>query len=77
MARVTRLMHHAIRIGKSDEDLRRAERFYGEILGLEQDPNRPHAIFGVTVVSCEHGDIRQSPHGLLVYGEPRSGQTAS
>jgi catechol 2,3-dioxygenase-like lactoylglutathione lyase family enzyme len=42
MARVTRLMHHAIRIGKSDEDLRRAERFYGEILGLEQDPNRPH-----------------------------------
>ena len=42
MARVTQLMHHAIRIGKSDEDLRRAERFYGEILGLEQDPNRPY-----------------------------------
>ena len=42
MARVTQLMHHAIRIGKSDEDLRRTEHFYGEILGLEKDPKRPH-----------------------------------
>ena len=42
MGRVTHLMHHAIRIGKSDEDLSKAEQFYGEILGLEKDPNRPY-----------------------------------
>jgi len=28
-------------------------------------PFQPH--FGLTVVNCEHGDIRQSPTGLLVY----------
>jgi len=30
-------------------------------------PHQPH--FGLTVVSCERGDIRQSPDGLLVYSE--------
>jgi phthalate 4,5-cis-dihydrodiol dehydrogenase len=28
-------------------------------------PHQPH--FGLTLVSCERGDIRQSPNGLLVY----------
>jgi phthalate 4,5-cis-dihydrodiol dehydrogenase len=30
---------------------------------------KQHPFFGLTVVSCEKGDIRQSPNGLLVYGE--------
>ena len=30
-------------------------------------PHQP--FFGLTVVSCERGDIRQSPQGLLVYSE--------
>jgi phthalate 4,5-cis-dihydrodiol dehydrogenase len=30
-------------------------------------PHQPH--FGLTLVSCEGGDIRQSPDGLLVYSE--------
>jgi len=30
-------------------------------------PHQPH--FGLTLVSCERGDIRQSPDGLLVYSE--------
>jgi phthalate 4,5-cis-dihydrodiol dehydrogenase len=30
-----------------------------------QAPHQPH--FGLTLVSCERGDIRQSPDGLLVY----------
>jgi phthalate 4,5-cis-dihydrodiol dehydrogenase len=30
-------------------------------------PHQPH--FGLTMVSCERGDIRQSPNGLLVYSE--------
>ena len=32
-------------------------------------PHQPH--FGLTLVSCERGDIRQSPDGLLVYSEQR------
>jgi len=35
-------MHHAVRIGKSDEDLARAEDFYGRVLGLEKDTTRPY-----------------------------------
>jgi phthalate 4,5-cis-dihydrodiol dehydrogenase len=27
------------------------------------------AYFGLTLVSCEHGDIRQTPRGLMVYGD--------
>ena len=30
-------------------------------------PHQPH--FGLTMVSCERGDIRQSPDGLLVYSD--------
>lgn len=32
-----------------------------------QAPHQPH--FGITLVSCERGDIRQSPDGLYVYSE--------
>ena len=31
----------------------------------ERAPHQP--TFGLTIVSCERGDIRQSPHGLYVY----------
>jgi phthalate 4,5-cis-dihydrodiol dehydrogenase len=30
-------------------------------------PHQPH--FGLTMVSCERGDIRQSPDGLLIYSD--------
>ena len=43
----------------------------GEAPPLE-DPNDANKIspwFGVTVVSCERGDIRQSPHGIFVYDD--------
>ena len=30
---------------------------------------RPQAHFGLTIVSCEHADIRQSLHGLYIYGD--------
>ena len=30
-------------------------------------PHQPH--FGLTLVSCERGDIRQSPDGLLIYSD--------
>jgi phthalate 4,5-cis-dihydrodiol dehydrogenase len=32
-------------------------------------PERRHAFFGLTVASCERGDVRQSPGGLTVYGD--------
>jgi phthalate 4,5-cis-dihydrodiol dehydrogenase len=30
---------------------------------------RTHAIFGLTLVSCQLADIRQAPRGVLVYGD--------
>ena len=30
---------------------------------------RRHAFFGFTIVSCEKGDIRQTPTGLIIYGD--------
>jgi phthalate 4,5-cis-dihydrodiol dehydrogenase len=32
-------------------------------------PERYQPIFGLTIVSCERGDIRQSPNGLFVYSQ--------
>ncbi|MFC3884836.1 Gfo/Idh/MocA family protein [Bacillus songklensis] len=34
-----------------------------------KDSEKNHPFFGLTVVSCEKGDIRQHPEGLIVYGE--------
>ncbi|GMA63282.1 hypothetical protein [Alicyclobacillus fastidiosus] len=39
-----------------------------------QNPASDHGpihspFFGLTVVSCDHGDIRQSPNGLLIYSD--------
>jgi phthalate 4,5-cis-dihydrodiol dehydrogenase len=31
--------------------------------------NRQHSFFGLTIASCERGDVRQTPAGLLVYGD--------
>jgi len=32
---------------------------------------RPQSHFGLTLVSCEHGDIRQSLQGLYIYGDEK------
>ncbi|HLQ31228.1 MAG TPA: Gfo/Idh/MocA family oxidoreductase [Chloroflexota bacterium] len=38
-----------------------------------REPGERHqSFYGVTVVSCERGDIRQSPDGLLIYGDDGS-----
>jgi len=37
--------------------------------GIEDPGEPPHVLFGLTVVSCERGDIRQTPAGLKVYGD--------
>lgn len=33
------------------------------------DPDDVHPHYGLTLVSCEHGDMRQSPDGLLIYDD--------
>ena len=37
--------------------------------GYGRGGERHQPFFGFTVVSCEHGDIRQSPDGLYIYGD--------
>jgi predicted dehydrogenase len=39
------------------------------VLSKPEDPGKNQPFFGLTVVTCDKGDIRQSPDGLLVYGE--------
>jgi phthalate 4,5-cis-dihydrodiol dehydrogenase len=48
-----------------------AGRYPGSLAkGLPDLASRPHhAFFGITLASCERGDIRQSPDGLFVYGD--------
>ncbi len=38
---VVELHHHGIRIGTSKDDVKKAKKFYGDVLGLEADPARP------------------------------------
>lgn len=38
-------------------------------LDEEQQDRKHQKFFGLTVVSCERGDMRQSPDGILIYGD--------
>ena len=38
---VLELHHHGIRVGPSKDDVAKARKFYGEVLGLDHDPGRP------------------------------------
>jgi phthalate 4,5-cis-dihydrodiol dehydrogenase len=58
-------------IGGADQEaaLKRSLVRYGGALARPVSGTAPHPPFyGLTIVSCEHGDIRQSAHGLFVYG---------
>lgn len=50
------------------EEMRYGSRREGEFSHVREGPRR-QPFFGLTLVSCERGDIRQSPDGLVVYGE--------
>ena len=39
--RVLELHHHGIRVGPSADEVAKARKFYGDVLGLEHDPGRP------------------------------------
>jgi len=49
-----------------DAALKRQARFGGAV--RDRPPEYP-AYFGLLIVSCERGDIRQTPDGLIVYGD--------
>jgi phthalate 4,5-cis-dihydrodiol dehydrogenase len=54
--------------GDGEARMKRAVGYAGEqVRYLEGQGHQP--FFGLLIVSCEHGDIRQSPDGLLVYGD--------
>ena len=53
---------------EGEADLKRRRRS-GELRRGSGDPERYHSFYGLTIVSCERGDIRQSPNGLIVYDE--------
>jgi phthalate 4,5-cis-dihydrodiol dehydrogenase len=55
---------------RADEDAYKdSTRYGGSRRGSAPDPSaRRHAFFGLTIASCEGGDIRQTPSGLVVYG---------
>jgi phthalate 4,5-cis-dihydrodiol dehydrogenase len=57
---------------EEEEKLKEGMRFGGQREGEYShvwSGDRKQPFFGFTVVSCERGDIRQTPDGLLIYGE--------
>ena len=61
-----------VRSPEEEEQLKEAMRFGGWREGEfshVSSGQRKQPFFGFTVVSCERGDIRQTPDGLIIYGE--------
>jgi phthalate 4,5-cis-dihydrodiol dehydrogenase len=57
---------------EEEEQLKEAMRFGGKREGEYShawDGERKQPFFGFTLISCEKGDIRQTPGGLKIYGE--------
>jgi predicted dehydrogenase len=61
-----------VRSAEEEEQLKEQMRFggrrEGEFSHVSLD-ERKQPFFGFIMVSCEKGDIRQTPHGLQIYGE--------
>jgi phthalate 4,5-cis-dihydrodiol dehydrogenase len=61
-----------VRSPEEEEQLKEAMRFGGQREGEYShvwSGERHQPFFGFTLVSCEKGDIRQTPDGLYIYGE--------
>jgi phthalate 4,5-cis-dihydrodiol dehydrogenase len=64
---------------EEEEQLKEAMRFGGRREGEFShvwSGQRKQPFFGCTVVSCERGDIRQTPDGLIIYGESEKKEIA-
>ena len=63
----------------AEEAYKDSTRYGGSMeRSIEQpvSPDRRHAFFGLTLVSCERGDMRQTPTGLTIYGDDGSKEVA-
>jgi phthalate 4,5-cis-dihydrodiol dehydrogenase len=61
-----------VQSAEEEERLKEGMRFGGKRegeFGHVWSGERKQPFFGFTLVSCERGDIRQTPDGLLIYGE--------
>jgi phthalate 4,5-cis-dihydrodiol dehydrogenase len=72
----TRQAYEARAASAADEEaaIREAVRFGGardrrEVLAANAAAGRHQPFFGLTLVSCQRGDLRQSPDGLYLYGD--------
>lgn len=63
----SRQSHSATSLPRSPEEELRAKRERAANAIPAKAPHQP--FFGLTLVSCERGDIRQSPQGLYVYSQ--------
>ncbi len=64
---------------EEEEQLKEAMRFGGQREGEYShlwSGERKQPFFGLTLVSCERGDIRQTPDGLCIYGETEQREIA-
>lgn len=68
---VLELHHHGIRIGKSAEDVEKAQQFYSEVLGLQTDTGRP-TIPGIPGFWMYVGNDQHSAQIHLMGAEGRS-----
>ena len=59
--------------------LKEAARYGGDSPRSEEEGRRnpKQPFFGVTIVSCDHGDIRQTPDGLIIYGDDGNRRSTS
>jgi phthalate 4,5-cis-dihydrodiol dehydrogenase len=69
----------SVRTAEEEESLKEEMRYGGRREGEYShawggESRQP--FFGLTLASCEKGDIRQSPHGLFVYGENQKREVA-
>ena len=54
---------------ESESDLKRSSVRYGGDGARQRPPASNPPFYGLTIVSCQRGDIRQSENGLIIYGE--------
>ncbi|MCH2532367.1 MAG: Gfo/Idh/MocA family oxidoreductase [Dehalococcoidia bacterium] len=61
---------------EAELELKKSVRYGGSSSRNWGEVPDSHPFYGLTVVSCENGDIRQSPDGLLVYSENEKREVA-
>ncbi|MCH7607995.1 MAG: Gfo/Idh/MocA family oxidoreductase [Chloroflexi bacterium] len=72
MHTATRARSDAFADAAAEEAYKESTRYGGAQLRPVEHrpgPDRRHAFFGLTLVSCEHGAMRQTPAGVALYGD--------